>query len=89
MEGKKALEVADKYFPSMVKRLRIHNVTNNDFDGEEEIVGAGGEDNAAMVLIGDMEVVAPMSFVRMGNNVRFASRNDDDDDSDEDGLWND
>ena len=111
MEGKKAMAVAEKYFPSMVKRLRIHNAlvnTNNDFfggeDNSEEIGTTGvagvicGEDNDAMVLIGDMEVVAPMSFVRMGNNndkVRFASasgRNDsddDDDDSDEDGLWND
>ena len=108
MEGKKAMAVAEKYFPSMVKRLRIHNAlvnTNNDFDDGEDnseeigtgLAGVWGEDNDAMVLIGDMEVVAPMSFVRMGNNndkVRFASasgRNDsdDDDDSDEDGLWND
>lgn len=39
-------------------------------NSEEIGTGAGvtcGEDNDAMVLIGDMEVVAPMSFVRMRN----------------------
>ena len=39
-------------------------------NSEEIGTGAGvtcGEDNDAMVLIGDMGVVAPMSFVRMRN----------------------
>eukprot|EP00584_Thalassiosira_punctigera_P009217 CAMPEP_0172534334 /NCGR_PEP_ID=MMETSP1067-20121228/6732_1 /TAXON_ID=265564 ORGANISM="Thalassiosira punctigera, Strain Tpunct2005C2" /NCGR_SAMPLE_ID=MMETSP1067 /ASSEMBLY_ACC=CAM_ASM_000444 /LENGTH=323 /DNA_ID=CAMNT_0013319111 /DNA_START=69 /DNA_END=1037 /DNA_ORIENTATION=- len=76
MEGERAMEVAEKYFPSMAKRLRIHDVTNG-----------GGESEAtsleAMVIIGDLEVVAPASFV----NVRRVIASHLDGSSDVDGLW--
>ena len=78
MEGQRAMDIATKYFPSMVKRLQIHNVTNDSFEG-----GCLNED--AMVLIGDMELVAPASFVRVGRGfVGLHGSNSDDDD-----LWND
>ncbi|KAL7542152.1 hypothetical protein ACHAXR_011552 [Thalassiosira sp. AJA248-18] len=88
MEGRKAMEVATKYFPSMVKRLRIHKVTNDeslDYDGKDS--GSSLEDDDdVMVLIGDMEVVAPVSFVRMRNSaVAFSGGGD----SSDDGLWDD
>jgi len=88
MEGRKAMAVAEKYFPEMVKRLRIRDVMMMDGDG-------GGEDDnnnndtapnsEAMVIIGDMEVVAPMSFVKMTSE-RGSYGNDSEDD---DGLWDD
>jgi len=81
LEGHRAMEVASKYFPSMVKRLRIHHVTNNN-EGEEDA------SKEAMVLIGDMEVVAPASFVNMRTNHRPGSFGNGDS-SDDDGLWND
>ena len=84
MEGEKAIEVATKYFPSMVKRLQIHNVTN---DNDDELTDKMMDD--AMILIGDMEVVAPVSFVNCNNRVGFAHRFSRDDSSDDDGLWND
>ena len=83
MEGTKAMDIASKYFPSMVKRLEIHDVTNEtSFEKASD----------AMVLIGDMEVVVPVSFAKLGNNnsnVGFARRLGGDDSSDDDGLWND
>lgn len=79
MEGERAMEVAAKYFPSMTKRLRIRNVMTNDNDEEEE---SEMNDSEAMVIIGDMEVVAPSSFVKLRNSYG-------DDSSDDDGLWND
>jgi len=85
MEGEKAIEVATKYFPSMVKRLQIHNVTN---DNDDESTDKMMDD--AMILIGDMEVVAPVSFVNCNRRVGFARRlGSRDDSSDDDGLWND
>ena len=85
MEGEKAIEVATKYFPSMVKRLQIHNVTN---DNDDELTDKMMDD--AMILIGDMEVVAPVSFVNCNRRVGFARRlGNGDDSSDDDGLWND
>ena len=78
MEGQRAMDVATKYFPSMVKRLQIHNVTNDSFE-------EGLNEDDAMVLIGDMELVAPASFVRVG--VSFGGLHGDD--SDDDDLWND
>jgi len=95
MEGERAMEVARKYFPSMLKRLHIHNVTNNDVESDND----GANNNAmiskseAMVLIGNMEVVAPASFVRMGRMAggaaSYSNRYGDDEDSEDDGLWND
>jgi hypothetical protein len=82
MEGTKAMDIASKYFPSMVKRLEIHDVTNESYEKASD----------AMVLIGDMEVVVPVSFAKLGNNnsnVGFARRLGGDDSSDDDGLWND
>ena len=86
MEGEKAIEVATKYFPSMVKRLQIHNVTN---DNDDELTDNMMDD--AMILIGDMEVVAPVGFVNCNRpRVGFARRlGNGDDSSDDDGLWND
>ena len=85
MEGEKAIEVATKYFPSMVKRLQIHNVTN---DNDDESTDKMMDD--AMILIGDMEVVAPVGFVNCNRaRVGFANRFSRDDSSDDDGLWND
>jgi len=85
MEGKKAIEVATKYFPSMVKRLKIHNVTN---DNDDESTDKMMDD--AMILIGDMEVVAPVGFINSNRRVGFANRlGSRDDSSDDDGLWND
>lgn len=101
------MDIATKYFPKMVKRLRIHDVLVTNTMDEEGICGVnddgrkndfssvGSSGSDAMVLIGDMEVVAPVSFVRMGNNgtgsrvgwADAASRGGDD--SDEDGLWTD
>ena len=83
MEGTKAMDIASKYFPSMVKRLEIHNVTNASSFEEKS--------SDAMVLIGDMEVVVPVSFAKLGNNtnnVGFARRLGEES-SDDDGLWND
>ena len=41
MEGTKAMDIASKYFPSMVKRLEIHDVTNESY-GIKVGMGAGG-----------------------------------------------
>ena len=96
VEGNNAMAIASRYFPAMAKRLRIcdvivgdgHNVLRSPLsplcskssrDAEEDV----GE-NAPMVIIGDMEVSAPVSFVRMR---RAGSSGDDDDDDDNDDLW--
>lgn len=71
MEGDKAMGVASKYFPSLVKRLQIHKLTNEEGTEEEE----------AMVIVGDMSIVAPKSFLFPGFHFGTAS--------DDDGLWND
>jgi len=89
MDGRKARGVAEKYFPEMVKRLRIRDVMMMDEDG------GGGEDDddddndaatnsEAMVIIGDMEVVAPTSFVKTRSGVGSCGN-----DSEDDGLWDD
>ena len=71
MGGKKAMDVATKYFPSLVRQLT---------DGNDDI-----DLSDALVVIGDMEVVAPASFVSKGKrNSPIASNA-----SDDDGLWND
>ena len=76
MEGDKAMNVATKYFPSLVKRLHIDNLMNEN--GEESSSSSASDD---MIIVGDMTVVAPKSFVRP-LNVSLA-------DQEEDGLWND
>ncbi|KAL7489635.1 hypothetical protein ACHAW6_015323 [Cyclotella cf. meneghiniana] len=48
VEGTKAVEMAEKYFPSLVGRMREED---NDEFGEE-----------ALVVVGDMEMVVPKSF---------------------------
>ena len=75
MEGDKAMVVASKYFPSMVKRLQIHNLMNDE--GVQST-------SDIMVIIGDMSIVAPKSFVRPQSSSLAETG-----DSDEDGLWND
>jgi hypothetical protein len=91
VEGDGAAAIASRYFPAMAKRLRIRNVLSGDGDSSTSSSSSssvfGGkrspEDEAygaPMVIIGDMEVVAPVSFVRMRRGVSRA--NDDDD-----GLW--
>lgn len=81
MEGDKAMAIASKYFPSMVKRLQIHNLMNDE--GEESASSSTFCDDI-LVIIGDMSIVAPKSFVRP-QSIAFAGTGD----SDEDGLWND
>ena len=78
MEGDKAMVVASKYFPSMVKRLQIHNLMN------DEGVETASSSVDIMVIIGDMSIVAPKSFVRPQSSSLAGTG-----DSDEDGLWND
>lgn len=80
MEGEKAMTIASKYFPSLVKRLQIHNLMNDE--GEESTSSSSCDD--ILVIIGDMSIVAPKSFVRP-QSVSLAGTGD----SDEDGLWND
>lgn len=75
MEGERAMRVAAKCFPAMTKRLRIHNVTNEE--GDEST------DSEAMVIFGDMEVVAPTSFVKTRGAVASLGSDDTDDE-----LWN-
>ncbi|KAL9186454.1 hypothetical protein ACHAXT_005692 [Thalassiosira profunda] len=79
MEGERAMEMAKKYFPSICKRMRISDAMNsdsmNDLDEKED----------AMVVVGNMEVVAPASFART-RRVGFAFGNGA---SDDDGLWDD
>ena len=74
MEGERAMEMAKKYLPSMCKRMRISDAMNEQTQKED-----------AMVVVGDMEVVAPASFVRT-RSVGFAFGNGA---SDDDGLWDD
>lgn len=77
VEGDAAMSIATRYFPEMTKRMRIHNVL---FCDNESLLSssssAGGkwsrsmdeeEDkgNVPMVIIGDMQVIAPASFIRM------------------------
>eukprot|EP00573_Skeletonema_grethae_P007919 CAMPEP_0201700522 /NCGR_PEP_ID=MMETSP0578-20130828/28836_1 /ASSEMBLY_ACC=CAM_ASM_000663 /TAXON_ID=267565 /ORGANISM="Skeletonema grethea, Strain CCMP 1804" /LENGTH=360 /DNA_ID=CAMNT_0048187591 /DNA_START=48 /DNA_END=1130 /DNA_ORIENTATION=- len=81
MEGKKAMTIASKYFPSLVKRLQIHNLMNEE--GEESTSSSSSCDDV-MVIVGDMSIVAPKSFVRP-QSIAMAGPGD----SDEDGLWND
>ena len=81
MEGDKAIMVASKYFPSMVKRLQIHNLMNEE-EGTESTSSSVSCDDI-MVIIGDMSIVAPKSFVRPQNSSMAGTG------SDEDGLWND
>ena len=83
MEGDKAMAIASKYFPSMVKRLQIHKLMNEEEEGEESISSSVSCDDI-MVIIGDMSIVAPKSFVRP-QSIAMAGTGD----SDEDGLWND
>ena len=52
---------------------------NNDDDG-----GGNVDDNDAMVIVGDLELVAPASFVGMGLAGVVGGECDDDD-----GLWDD
>ena len=75
MEGDRAMEVAKKYFPAMVKRLHIDSVTNESDKMSD-----------AMLIIGDLTFVAPVSFVKMRN--AGASRGGGYS-SEDDGLWND
>lgn len=79
LEGDKAIQFASKYFPSLVKRLQIQNLMN------EEGTGASSSTSCddAMVIIGDMTIVASQSFVHP-QHVTMAGV-----DTDEDGLWND
>lgn len=80
LEGDKAIQFASKYFPSLVKRLQIQNLMN------EEGTGASSSSTSfddAMVIIGDMTIVASQSFVHPQHVAMTGA------DSDDDGLWND
>eukprot|EP00985_Skeletonema_marinoi_P012660 scaffold6157_cov137-Skeletonema_marinoi.AAC.1 len=79
MEGDKAMYVASKYFPSLVKRLQIHNLMNEE--GTDTATSSSSCDDV-MVIVGDMSIVAPKSFVSP-QSISMTG------DSDEDGLWND
>lgn len=57
LEGNPAIELASKYFPQLVRRLQVRDIIE-DGDG----IGARSLDHA-MVLIGDMQVSGPASFV--------------------------
>jgi hypothetical protein len=81
MEGDKAMGIASKYFPSLVKRLQIHKLMNEE--GTTPTSSSSSCDDA-MVIVGDMSIVAPKSFVRP-QSVSMVGAGD----SDEDGLWND
>jgi len=80
MEGDKAMDVASKYFPSLVKRLQIHNLMNGE--GTDTATSSSSSCDDVMVIVGDMSIVAPKSFV-CPQSISMAG------DSDEDGLWND
>lgn len=79
MGGDKAMKMASKYFPSLLKRLKIHNVTN-------ECGGSNSDDFAETIaVVGDMEIVAPASFIGMKDvSSSGASQMAN---SDSDGLW--
>lgn len=64
MEGEKAMEIASKYFPSLVKRLQIHKLMNEEGTGTTPTSSSSSLCDDAMVVIGDMSIVAPKSFVR-------------------------
>ena len=80
LEGDKAMQFASKYFPSLVKRLQIHNLMN-----EEGTAGttSSSAHNEVMVIIGDMSIVAPKSFIRPQRVTMTGVHSDDD------GLWDD
>ena len=78
LEGDKAIQFASKYFPSLVKRLQIQNLMNEEGTG-----ASSSTTDDAMVIIGDMTIVASQSFVHP-QHVTIAGA-----DADEDGLWND
>mmetsp|Transcript_10427 Transcript_10427/g.15795 ORF Transcript_10427/g.15795 Transcript_10427/m.15795 type:complete len:379 (-) Transcript_10427:209-1345(-) len=84
MEGDKAMAIASKYFPSMVKRLQIHKLMNEEEEEGEESTFSSVSCDDIMVIIGDMSIVAPKSFVRPQSGAVAGTG-----DSDEDGLWND
>lgn len=69
IDGPKALEIGRKYFPKL---------TNQLLDGQNK------EDVEALVVIGTMEVVLPVEFVRKGNGIKMNVKNEDDD-----VLWSD
>lgn len=56
VEGKPAIELAAKYFPLLVRRLQVRDMI-------EDGIGSGGRLEDVMVLIGNMQVSAPASFV--------------------------
>jgi hypothetical protein len=82
MEGEKAMEIASKYFPSLVKRLQIHKLMNEEGTGTTPTSSSSSLCDDAMVVIGDMSIVAPKSFVRP-QSVSMAGAGGD---SDEDGI---
>ncbi len=55
IQGKFAISLASKYFPQLVRRLQVRDIME---DGT-----AGRSLDDAMVLIGNMQVSAPASFV--------------------------
>ncbi len=63
IQGKFAMSLASKYFPQLVRRLQVRDIM------EDGIAGRSLDD--AMILIGNMHVSAPASFVtydRHGGN---------------------
>ncbi len=78
LEGDKAIQFASKYFPSLVKRLQIQNLMNEEGTG-----ASSSTTDDAMVIIGDMTIVASQSFVHPQHVTMTGV------DTDEDGLWND
>jgi hypothetical protein len=78
LEGDKAIQFASKYFPSLVKRLQIQNLMNEEGTG-----ASSSTTDDAMVIIGDMTIIASQSFVHPQHVTMTGA------DADEDGLWND
>ncbi|KAL3783451.1 hypothetical protein HJC23_008643 [Cyclotella cryptica] len=74
--GDKAMWMAEKYFPALVKQMRGEGGGEEDDDVDD-----------ALIIIGNMELVVPKSFVekRRMNDARGNVMEEDDND----GLWSD
>lgn len=66
MEGDKAMQIASKYFPSLAKSLQIHNLMNKE-GGTGTTTSSSPSCCDVMVIIGEMTIIAPTSFVRPQN----------------------
>ena len=56
VEGESAIGLASKYFPMLVRRLQVRDIMDERDDGSRSL-------DDVMVIIGEMQVSVPASFV--------------------------